>query len=190
VTRIKAARLLTDLVDPKNVIIVLCLLIGAHYGWSGIGWSTAAIFFCAVVPIVFIVLTSDTRTFADRHVPERARRMVVIPVIVLSVLTCLTLMVVGGAPAPILSMVGAMLATLAVLWPVTKYTKISFHTAVLTGALAMLGLLYGPWWILSAALVPLVAWSRAQLQDHTPVQTVAGAVLGAVVAGPVFLLGL
>ncbi|MGA5598388.1 hypothetical protein ACPCSE_29560 [Streptomyces cellulosae] len=189
-TRQRTAQLLTDLVDPKNVITALCLAVGVHYGWNGIGWAVLAIVFCAVIPIVFIVATGKDKTWRDRHVPDRARRMIVIPVIVMSVLTCLTLMVVGNAPGPILSMVGAMLATLAVLWPITKYTKISFHTAVLTGALAMLGLLYGPWWILSAALVPLVAWSRAQLKDHTPGQTVAGAVLGAVVAGPVFLLGL
>jgi membrane-associated phospholipid phosphatase len=190
VNRARAARLLTDLVDPKNVITALCLLVGAHYGWSGIGWGALAIIFCAVIPIVFIVLTGKEKTFADRHVPEQARRMIVIPVIVLSVLTCLTLMIVGRAPAPILSMVAAMLATVAVLWPITKYTKISFHTAVLSGALAMLGLLYGPWWTVSAVLIPLVAWSRSQLKDHTPAQTVAGALLGAIVAGPVFLLGL
>lgn len=188
--RPRLARLLTDGLDPKNVITALCLLVGAHYGWSGVGWGTLAIFFCAVIPIVFIVATGEKRTFADRHVPERARRMIVIPVIILSVLSCLALMVVGEAPAPLLSMVGAMLATIAAIWPVTKFTKISVHTAVLTGALAMLGLLYGPWWILSAALVPLVAWSRAQLKDHTPAQTVAGAVLGALVAAPVFALGL
>jgi hypothetical protein len=191
VTRTKAARVLTDLVDPKNVIFALCLLIGSNYGWSGIGWAAVAIIFCAVIPIAFIVLTGEKKTFADRHVPERARRYkAVIPAIVTSVLTCLALMVVGNAPTPILSMVGAMLATLAALWPITKFTKISFHTAVLTGALAMLGLLYGPWWILSAVLIPLVAWSRNHLNDHTVPQTIAGAIVGAVVAGPVFLLGL
>jgi hypothetical protein len=190
VTRTQAARALTDFVDPKNVIFVLCMLVGVNYGWSGLGWGAVAIVFCAVIPIMFIVLTGEKKTFADRHVPERSRRMVVIPVIVLSVLTCLTLMVVGGAPKPVLSMVGAMLATVALLWPITKYTKISFHTSVLSGALAMLGLLYGPWWILSAALIPLVAWSRQHLKDHTVPQTIAGAILGAVVAGPVFMLGL
>lgn len=189
-TRTQAARALTDFVDPKNVILALCLLVGMNYGWNGVGWAAVAVFFCAAVPIAFIILTEEERSWANRHVPDRARRMVVIPGIIASVLTCLALMVVCHAPEPILSMVGAMLATLAVLWPVTKYTKISFHTSVLSGALAMLGLLYGPWWILSAALIPLVAWSRAQLKDHTPAQTVAGALLGAVVAGPVFLLGL
>lgn len=186
----RAARLLTDLVDPKNVITALCLAVGAHYGWSGVGWGALAILFCAVVPIAFIVATGREKTFADRHVPERARRMIVIPVIVMSVATCFTLMVVGRAPAPLLSMVGAMLATIAAIWPVTRWWKISVHTAVLTGALAMLGLLYGWWWgALSAVLVPLLAWSRARLKDHTPAQTAAGAVLGALVAGPVFLLG-
>ncbi|MET7363252.1 hypothetical protein ABZS76_33110 [Streptomyces sp. NPDC005562] len=189
-TKPRLARLLTNLVDPKNVITALCLLVGARYGWSGVGWSTLAIFFCAIIPIIFIILTEKEKTWANRHVPDRARRMIVIPVIVLSVLTCLALMLLGGAPKPILSMVGAMLATLAVLWPVTKFTKISFHTSVLSGALTMLGLLYGPWWILSAALIPLVAWSRAQLKDHTPAQTIAGAVLGVLVAAPVFGLGL
>jgi hypothetical protein len=190
VTRTQTARILTDFVDPKNVIFTLCLLVGINYGWPGVGWAALAILFCAAVPIAFIIFTEQERTWANRHVPDRARRMIVIPVIALSVLTCLTLMVVGGAPRPILSMVAAMLATLAVLWPVTKYTKISFHTSVLSGALAMLGLLYGPWWILSAALIPLVAWSRNHLQDHTVGQTIAGAVLGAAVAGPVFFVGL
>ncbi|MFE0490234.1 phosphatase PAP2 family protein [Streptomyces griseoaurantiacus] len=187
----RAARLLTDLVDPKNVITVLCLAVGAHYGWSGVGWGALAIVFCAVIPIAFIVATGKERTFADRHVPERARRMIVIPVIVASVLTCLTLMIVSGAPGPLLSMVGAMLATIAVIWPITHWWKISVHTAVLTGALTMIGMLYGWWWgAANALLVPFVAWSRARLQDHTPAQTAAGAILGALVAGPVFILGL
>lgn len=189
-TRQRAARLLTDLVDPKNVIIVLCLAVGAHYGWLGLGWGALSIIFCAVIPIAFIIVFDGEGRWANRHVPDRARRMIIIPVIVLSVLSCLTLMVVCRAPAPLLSMVAAMLATITVIWPITRFTKISVHTAVLTGALTMLGLLYGPWWLLSAVLVPLVAWSRAQLKDHTPSQTIAGAILGASVAGPVFLLGL
>lgn len=190
-TQTQAARVLTDFVDPKNVILALCLLVGVNYGWPGVGWAAVAVLFCAAVPIAFIVLSSGEKSWAARHVPDKARRMVVIPVIVLSVMTCLTLMVVGNAPRAMLAMVGAMLATLAVLWPVTKvWDKISFHTSVLSGALAMLGLLYGPWWILSAALIPAVAWSRNHLNDHTVPQTIAGAIVGVVVAGPVFLLGL
>ncbi|WP_428957925.1 hypothetical protein [Streptomyces sp. cg35] len=189
-TKPRIARLLTDLVDPKNVITALCLLIGAHYGWDGVGWGALAILFCAIIPIVFIIATGKEKTWADRHVPERAQRMIAIPAIVLSVLSCLVLMVVGGAPAPLLSMVGAMLATITAIWPVTRFWKISVHTAVLTGALAMLALLYGPWVLLTIALIPMVAWSRALLKDHTPAQTIAGAVLGALVAAPVFSLGL
>ncbi|WP_206309522.1 hypothetical protein [Streptomyces sp. A0642] len=186
----RAARALTDGVDPKNVIVALCLLVGARYGWPGIGWGLLAITFCAGIPIAYIVIREGDGRWGNRHLTDRSRRMVVIPVILASVGICLAAMSLGGAPAPMLSMVAAMLVTLAAIWPITRWWKISVHTSVLTGALAMLGLLYGPWWLLSIALVPMVAWSRAQLKDHTPWQTVAGAALGAIVAGPVFALGL
>ncbi|MFH8483072.1 hypothetical protein [Streptomyces sp. NPDC018055] len=182
--------MLTDTVDPKNVIAALCLLVGARYGWTGLGWGLLAIVFCAGIPIAYIVVREGEGRWANRHLTDRSRRMVVIPVILASVLTCLTTMYVGGAPAPMLSMVAAMLVTLAAIWPITRWWKISVHTAVLAGALAMLGMLYGPWWLLSALLVPLVAWSRSRLQDHTPWQTVAGAALGVLVAAPVFAVGL
>lgn len=186
----RLARLLSDGLDPKNVIAVLCLGVGLNYGWPGIGWAFLAIAFCAALPIAFIVLVQGNGSWAARHVPERAARMITIPVIMLSVTICLSTMYLGHAPRPMLWMVAAMLATLAAILPITKWWKISVHTAVLTGALAMFALLYGPWWLLAVALIPLVAWSRAQLKDHTPAQTVAGALLGALVAAPVFALGL
>jgi len=43
----------------------------------------------------------------------------------------------------------------------------------------------------SAGVVPIVAlirWSRVELGDHTPAQTVMGAGLGAAVAAVVFML--
>ncbi|MGW1436848.1 hypothetical protein ACWD7M_16555 [Streptomyces griseus] len=186
----RIARAVTDIVDPKNVIAALCLLVGARYGWPGLGWGLLAIVFCAGIPITYIVVREGEGRWANRHLTDRSRRMVVIPVILASVTICLTVMHLGGAPTPMISMVAAMLATLAAIWPITRWWKISVHTAVLAGALTMLGLLYSPWWLISALLVPVVAWSRARLRDHTPWQTIAGAALGALVAGPVFAIGL
>ncbi|MEU6362301.1 hypothetical protein [Streptomyces albidoflavus] len=186
----RLAKAITDSLDPKNIIALLSLLVGLHYGWSGLGWAVLTILFCAVLPIAYIVYTDGRGDWAARHVPDRARRLAIIPVILASVGTCLALMHVGNAPSPLLSMVAAMLATLGGIWPITLAWKISVHTAVLTGALAMLAMLYGPWLLLGAALVPAVAWSRARLKDHTVAQTIAGAALGATVAAPVFGLGL
>ena len=49
-------------------------------------------------------------------------------------------------------------------------------------------LVFGPAALALAPTVALVAWARLATQDHTLGQTVAGAVLGAVVAAPIFSL--
>ena len=60
--------------------------------------------------------------------------------------------------------------------------------AVVDGALTILTLVFGPAALILTPLVVLVAWARVAVHDHTPAQTVAGAVLGALVAASVFSL--
>jgi membrane-associated phospholipid phosphatase len=69
---------------------------------------------------------------------------------------------------------------------VTLVWKISIHTAVVTGALTILVLVFGPPFLALAPLVALVCWARVAVRDHTPLQTVAGVALGATVAAVVF----
>lgn len=85
------------------------------------------------------------------------------------------------------ALVVAMLATLLAILAVTTRWKISVHTAVSGGAVALLALTYGPWPLVGGVLVVLVGWSRVRLRDHTLAQALAGAALGAAVAGPVFV---
>jgi membrane-associated phospholipid phosphatase len=79
-----------------------------------------------------------------------------------------------------------MLVTLAGLMAITVKWKISVHSAVSSGAVAMLALAYGPWMLAGYVLVALVGWSRIALRDHTPAQVVAGAALGAAIAFATF----
>jgi membrane-associated phospholipid phosphatase len=65
---------------------------------------------------------------------------------------------------------------------VTLAWKISVHVAVVSGALAVLLLVFGPTALALAPLVPLVAWARTQLGDHTLGQTIGGFCLGAAAA--------
>ena len=124
--------------------------------------------------------------WADRHIGQRQRRMLLIPVIMASVATGIGLMLWLGAPKAMVALVVAMLATLAVLLPVTAFWKISVHTAVAGGALAMLALSWGPLVWIAYPIVAVIAWSRISLRDHTLAQTIAGAVVGTVTAGLVF----
>jgi membrane-associated phospholipid phosphatase len=124
----------------------------------------------------------------DRHVGQVKRRTLLIPVIMASVATGIGGMLAFHAPREMLALVLAMLATLAVLLVPTAIWKwkISVHTAVAGGALAMLALTWGPLVWIAYPLVGVLAWSRISLRDHTLAQTIAGAAAGTLTAGLVF----
>ncbi|MFI7415258.1 hypothetical protein ACIBU0_42160 [Streptomyces sp. NPDC049627] len=184
----RAARLITDGMEPRNVIVAVSLGVGLAQNnpVTGVLWALEAILFAAVLPMAFIKYGMRKGMWADRHIGQRQRRMILIPVIMALVGLGIGGMLWFDAPTDMVALVVAMLATLAVLLPVTAFWKISVHTAVAGGALAMLALTWGPLVWLAYPLVAVIAWSRISLRDHTLAQTIAGAIAGTVTAGLVF----
>ncbi|MFD8597715.1 hypothetical protein ACFV1L_22195 [Kitasatospora sp. NPDC059646] len=185
------ARRMSDWIDPKNVITAVSLLIGCGlYGWRGLGWAAVAIVFAAVLPMAYILYVAGDGTWANRHLTERQQRITVLPVISTSVAAGLALQTVTGAPGPMIAMTAAMWATITAIWPVTVLAryKISVHTAVTGGSVAMLALAFSPGWSIGFALVAGLGWARVSVHEHTVSQVVTGAVLGTAVAGTVYAL--
>lgn len=188
--RIQAARRITDGLDPKNVITAVSVLTGLAQVRPLVGllWGIEAIVFAAVIPIAYIKYGIRSGKWADRHVGNRQRRLLLIPVIMASVGAGIGGMLWLNAPQEMLALVVAMLATLTVLLPVTAFWKISVHTSVAAGSLAILACAYGPMVWLAVPVVAVIAWSRVTLRAHTLAQTIAGSVAGAVVAGAAFVM--
>jgi membrane-associated phospholipid phosphatase len=185
-----AARHITDGMEPRNVIVLVSLGIGAAQDnpLTGLAWALEAIVFAAVIPMAYIKHGIRAGIWADRHIGQVQRRKLLIPVIMSSVAAGIGGMVVFDAPRQMLALVLAMLATLAVLLVPTAVWgwKISVHTAVAGGALAMLALTWGPLVWLASPVIAVIAWSRITLRDHTLAQTIAGAIAGTLTAGLVF----
>ncbi|MGW3271277.1 hypothetical protein ACWDFH_07355 [Streptomyces kronopolitis] len=185
--RQRTAQRITDILEPKNVTLVLIALIGGiNHGLPGLGWALIAALFCAVIPVLFITHGVRRGRWSDRHVGKRKQRLTVIPWVMASVVSGLLLMVLAGSPREMTAMVLAMLTTLSAVLAITAAWKISAHTAVSSGAIAMLATALGPWWLMACPLVPLIGWSRVTLDDHTTAQTVVGALVGALTAGAAF----
>ncbi|MEV7123716.1 hypothetical protein [Kitasatospora griseola] len=185
----RAARLLSDWIDPKNVIIGVSLLIGCGlYGWKGLGWAAVAIVFAAVLPMAYILYIAGDGTWANRHLTDRQQRITVLPVISTSVAAGLTIQAATHAPVPLIAMTAAMWATITAIWPVTviaKY-KISVHTAVTAGSFAMLAQAYNLYWLSGYLLVAVLGWARVTVNEHTLSQVLTGTALGTLVAGTVY----
>jgi membrane-associated phospholipid phosphatase len=80
-----------------------------------------------------------------------------------------------------------MLAGLTLTAAITRYWKISLHTAVAGGTATILAIVLGPALLATGVLVAAIGWSRVKLGDHTASQMITGGVLGAVVAAAVFI---
>ncbi|MEV1111249.1 phosphoesterase PA-phosphatase [Micromonospora sp. NPDC049751] len=184
----RAARRVTDWLDPKTWIVAVSLITGWTAGrWAGLGWGIVSAVFAAVIPVLVIKRGVTAGRWADRHLGVRSHRLTVMTLILTSVGIGIGAMAVGDAPCAVIALTLAMFATLAALAVVTLRWKISVHTAVAAGATTMLASQLPTLAIAAlAVVVAAVGWSRVALRDHTTAQVVAGGLLGTIVAGLIF----
>lgn len=188
----RVARVVTELCSPAVVVVLLPVLVAWHATagalWQALGWGLLVAVFSSVLPMVFIVAGARAGRWDGHHVrdrQDRARPM-------LACLGCtvagMVVLVLAGAPVDMIALDIAMVATLMLCMLITRWWKVSLHTTVLAGAVAMVALLYGAAWLPLVALVAVTGWSRVRLSDHTVSQVVAGALLGPSFGGVIFLL--
>ncbi|MET9812332.1 phosphatase PAP2 family protein [Streptomyces sp. NPDC006355] len=187
-TESRTARLITDTLAPANLVIAILLIIGWHSTSSvtGLGWGLLAAVFCGGIPFAVIMLGVKRGHWTDKHVRVREQRAVPLVATMASVLIGISLLVVLQAPREVFALVVAMLVGLITTMMVTVWWKVSVHTAVAGGVVVILLLAYGAHMAPLVLGVVAVGWSRVVLHDHTPAQTVVGALLGGLAATVVF----
>jgi hypothetical protein len=186
--RSSAAKLITDVLEPKNWIIATIALLG----WgadrlAGLGWAALIAFFAAVLPTLFIRFGVRRWGWADRHVGAKRERMITLMFTTASVTVGVVLMITLGAPYKMTGYIVGMLASAVVIAAITVVWKISVHCAVASAGVLIAALTFSPDILAAYLLVGLVAWSRVELRDHTPAQVIGGTLLGAVVAALTYL---
>ncbi|MFF4340545.1 hypothetical protein ACFY00_11470 [Kitasatospora sp. NPDC001540] len=182
--RQKAARIITDVLAPANLVVALLLLIGwrSTRSWSGLGWGLLAALFCGVIPIGIIALGVKRGGLTDRHIRVRRQRILPMALSLVSVATGITLLHTLGAPADVSALVVAMLVGLVSTLLVTTGWQISLHNSVAGGTVMVLVLALGPWLLLTALGAAAIGWSRMVLRAHTLAQILAGTALGSITA--------
>lgn len=182
--RLRLARAFTELLAPSVVGVICPVVIGALSDtnvWRGAGLGLLGAVFAIGLPYGYIAYLIRTGGATDRHVSRREDR----PKVLLAVLLCLAvgisvLVLLGAPPLLVWLLVGEVLLVLACL-VISKFWKISMHSAVAAGTVAALVVVMGPWALMAGIAVVVVSWGRVVLRDHTPAQVTAGAALGAAV---------
>ncbi len=189
--RRRLARLVTEVLAPVPTVSLLLLAIAWHSAATtadAVKWAVVSVLFASLLPFLHLLRRVRQRRLTDIHVRRREQRPEVLLVGIISVAIGLVILALAGAPRELVALVAAMVAGLSICTFITLFWKVSFHTAVSAGAEVILVLVFG-WPLLALApLVGLLGWARVELRDHTPVQVIAGATIGAAVAAGVFLL--
>ncbi|MFF5175397.1 hypothetical protein ACFY3U_22580 [Micromonospora sp. NPDC000089] len=167
--------------------LIIALHSTAPVALTGLGWAALAILSCSVVPYGVIWIGVRKGRLTDHHIGVREQRRWPLGYGLLSVLVGLSLLVLAGAPRPLIAMVVVMFAVLLVVTAINQVWKLSAHAAVAAGSVSVLIIVFGPVLIPALALVALVSWSRVRLGDHSISQVFTGALAGILIAVPTFL---
>jgi hypothetical protein len=187
--RDRLARAVTEIFAPTVLVAVLLLVVGWHAGGQvGVSrwWGLPGALFAVAIPLAYVLRGVRQGHYTDRHIPERERRRGPLLFGIGSVLAGMVLLVVLHAPRDVLALLAAGAAGLLVAVVVSHWWKISIHAAVAAGTVVVLVAVYGAWAVTGVVIVVLICWARLRLSAHTRAQVVAGAVVGALVAGIVF----
>lgn len=187
----RVARIVTELFAPAVLACVLPVVVAVRVAptpLAGLGWGLVTTLFTGVIPYAIIWVGVRRGELTDHHIGVREQRRKPVLLGLASVLVGLALLVVADAPREIVLLVVVMLAVLLLVGVANHWWKLSAHSAVAAASATILIIVFGAPMAITPLFVALIAWSRVRLADHTVGQVVAGAVGGALVAAPSFLV--
>ncbi|MFZ0545932.1 MAG: hypothetical protein WAM60_10870 [Candidatus Promineifilaceae bacterium] len=180
---IRFARTFSNIISPPVIFAVLGLALAlAEAGlWPGLLWAAVFGFFVSLAPILFILYMMRIGRISDLHMNTRQERY--LPYLVSTVTSAVVLVGIYFFDGPeLLSCLTVLnIVVLIILGLVNTFWLISIHTASISAATVIAGLVFGLW--AAVALIPLllmVCWARLYLRRHTLAQVAAGLLLGLV----------
>ncbi|AGZ46069.1 hypothetical protein [Actinoplanes friuliensis] len=187
----RLARLASEVFAPAVLVAALMLVVGWHAGDEpGVSrwWGLPGAVFAAGIPLVYVLRNVRRGRLTNHHIPEREDRRKPLLFGLASVAVGLLALIVLGAPRDVIALLAAGGTGLLIFTVVTHWWKMSIHAGVAAGTVTTLVALYGPVALIGVPFALLACWARIRLSAHTPAQVVAGALVGALIAGTVFPL--
>ncbi len=171
---------------PIPVFALLCLLTdgaGEYLKIFGI-----SLLFVVILPTFITYYFSIKQGRRDGDIPDRTKRYP--PMIIGTISYAIGAAVLYAVDAPRLITVLMLCYSIVtfVMLIITFYWKISIHAVGVVGPTMALSYAFWPWGLLFILILPPIVWSRYVLKKHTPAQLAAGAIVGFIITGTMFLL--
>jgi len=185
----RIATLTSNLMNPFFVSIIITVLIcirSTADAFDAVKWISISLAL-TILPVFLVIVylvrkEKPENIFIDVH---RQRHKIYLLSAVCVAVGCLVIYFLG-APLILVAAFVAGLVSVVVFMGINLLWKISVHTAFAAAGITMLIFLYGLPGLAAVVLLPLIGWSRTELEHHSPTQVAIGAVLAAVIVVVVF----
>ena len=185
----RAARLTSNIVNPFStslLMIILLSLTSTSSTFDAFKWILISVAL-SILPVfaVIIYLVRNHRLEGIFIKARKQRNKIYLLASACAAVSCVVLYYLGAPRVLVASFVTA-LSAIVIFMCINLWWKISVHTAFATASVTVLIVLYGPIGALTAVLLPLIGWSRIELEHHSPAQVATGALVAALIVMVVF----
>ncbi|MGB3633807.1 MAG: hypothetical protein WA982_07190 [Rubrobacteraceae bacterium] len=174
------ARTLSNVLNPFFIFTALYAAVAfVESSLAGAALYLALELLAAGIVAGYVFFLMRRSRVGDFWISRRVERVVPAILLLVAFVGLLTALSLSGAPQDLFDTTISMGLAAAVVAAVTLFWKASAHTAV-AGHAAMAGpLVLGVFGLAFVIILPLVLWARIMAGAHTPLQTLAGAAIGA-----------
>ena len=200
VTRLThGAQLISKFTNPSILSPITLLLIaftGSTNATEMVSWVAVIIIFFVLIPAVYVYLRISSSENRGKSVIELTTFLKLHPRDILTLafllgLPCLAFLSFLKAPTTLIFAIVALLAGSIVTAVFNIFYRVSFHLTGITILILMAAQVWGPVFLVLLVTIPLIAWAKFQIHDHTIPQLVIGVVVGVVVSlATLYLFGL
>lgn len=188
-TRQKIASLTSNILNPFLISLAVILLFSfsstATFS-EAMKWALITMGISIVPIFLVIVYVVHGGGFDDIFTSVRQQRTKIYLAAGVSAILGYLVLTYMKAPPILVASFTAVLSMAAIFMVINLRWKISVHTGCIAASSMVLVMLYGWNAAVTVPLVPLTAWSRVELEEHSLAQAVTGALLAALIAAIVF----
>lgn len=143
-------------------------------------WTVFSYAFIFAVAL-FVIIGVALGVFSNFGVSKREQRPLLFSFAAFATFCYLLFLLILDGPKVLFIALFAIILGLIVIVIVNRWIKASIHMATFTSVVLFIGIIYKGYYFLFLSLIPLLAWSRVKIKEHTPTETLIGTILGLVI---------
>lgn len=180
---LRVAKAISFFLGPVFVLLPIPYILVERFTqdyFYALKWAVFSYAFIVAVAL-FVIIGVFLGVFSNFDVSKREQRPLLFSFSAFAIFCYLLSLYFLDGPKVLFIAVFAIILGLIIIVIVNRWIKASIHVATATSVLLFISVVYKGYFFLLLFLIPLLAWARVKMKEHTPLEAVIGSVLGIVI---------